>query len=515
MRYLSLLLCLCGISLSLVSAEPLKYRQDSAEKVFYVSQFTEFKEISSHELLFLKKIIARAEKENVRAVIFELDTPGGDVMVAYKYLSVLAKSKVPTIAYLNPNGISAGAIIALGADRIAINPGGMIGDAMPLQLKAGAVKPITERDDKESADKKDKEKEKGKEDAKDKSPSSPVPSLDDVLKELGKTPKPSASDEALLNQKFLTVFFKALQVLAEKNDRPIRVVRAMADPYQRLSVADDGIVHDKVSPLTLSAVEAKKLNVVDYVARDSYDLISQLNLGNCEIIDVKKSHWEQVISFLTYPAFAGILLMIGLVGIYVEIKTPGFGIPGLLGLTALTLFFLGHVASGASDWGPMVVFVVGLILVLLEIFVIPGFGIVGIMGTICVVVSFFMAFGWEDIETAAYVVGSSLLTSIGIMVVLACYLTKPIFRLVSLDSRQLSSEGYTAFKDAEVKVGGTGISASMLRPAGIAIFDGKRYDVMTEGTFIENNTPVRVIALRGGQIVVDIDNNPEPQGDSR
>lgn len=527
MRNLLLLLLFSFCSLGLTAGDrELRYKLSSDKKVFYVSQFTEFNEISSHELLFLKRVLKRAEKENVRAVIFELDTPGGSVNVAYKYLSVLAKSSVPTIAYLHPNGISAGAIIALGADRIAISPGGMIGDAMPLQMSPGGIKPITEREpaekdvpkdkkaDKEPAtDKKEEKKSDGKPEEKKseekKTEEKKVPSdLTDILRELQDTPKPSASDQELLNQKFLTVFFKALQVLAEKNDRPVRVIRAMADPYQRLTEKQDGIRHDKVSPLTLSAAEAKKLNVVDYISKDKLDLISQLGLADCEIIHVEKSSIEQIISFLTYPAIAGILLMLGLVGLYVEIKTPGFGVPGIMGLTALTLFFLGHVGSGASDWGPMVVFVVGLILLLLEIFVIPGFGVVGILGIICIIVSFFMAFGWEEFETAAYVVGLSMLGAIGLMIVLACYLTKPIFRLVTLNSRQLSSEGYTAFKDAQVAIGDCGVTVSMLRPAGIATISGKRLDVITEGNFIEADAAVQVTAIRGGQIIVNtITNN--------
>jgi membrane-bound serine protease (ClpP class) len=509
---LLLLFCVLGLS-----AGDKLFNTSSERKVFYVSQFMEFNEISSHELQFLKRVLHRAKQENVRAVIFELDTPGGSVNVAYKYLSVLAKSEVPVIAYLHPNGISAGAIIALGADRIAIKPEGMIGDAMPLQLGPGGTKPITERPASPKADEKKPPESKtektdtpaDKTDAptdKDKAeknvPKLPA-ELDEVLRKLQDTPKPSASDEELLNQKFLTVFFKALQILAEKNDRPVRVVRAMADPYQRLTEEQDGIVHDKVSPLTLSAAEAKKLNVVDYIARDRHDLVSQLGLADCEIIAIAKGPLEQVVTFLTYPAIAGVLLMIGLVGLYVEVKTPGFGVPGILGLSALTLFFLGHVGSGASDWGPMVVFVVGLILLLLEIFVIPGFGIIGILGIVCVVTSFFMAFGWEKIETAAYVISLSMLAAIGIMVILAFYLTKPMFRMVALDSRQLSSDGYTAFKDALVAPGDCGVTVSMLRPAGIAMIDGKRLDVMTEGSFIEADVPVQVTDIRGGQIIVN------------
>lgn len=488
----------------------------SKKKIFFVPQFSEFKEISAHELLFLKKILMRAEKENIRAVIFEMDTPGGDVMVAYKYLSVLAKSKVPTIAYLNPNGISAGAIIALGANRIAINPNGMIGDAMPITMNPGGMKPVTEHTEQPDSDKKDSKDTKEhdeKQKSFDKPPfvptvddsSSPSPALDELLKELQKmSPKPSVSDEKLLNQKFLTVFFKALQVLSEKNGRPTRVVRAMADPYQRLDLKIDGIQHDKVSPLTLSAKEAKALHIVDYIVRDRHDLVQQLKLENCELTVVEKSGWEQVVSFLTFPPFAGVLLALGLVGIFVEIKTPGFGVPGILGLTLLTLFFLGHVSSGASDWGPMVVFIVGLVLLLVEIFLIPGFGIIGILGLLCILGSFIMAFGAEKFQTAIYVVSTSFLTAIGIMIVLAFYLTKPIWGKLELKTVQLSSEGYQAHDDFPLSPGDKGTAISMLRPAGIAVIKGTRYDVITQGEFIEVNSEIEVLTVRGGQIIVGI-----------
>jgi membrane-bound ClpP family serine protease len=292
---------------------------------------------------------------------------------------------VPVIAYLNPQGISAGMIIAMAANRIAINPDGVIGDAMPIQMSPGGIKPITddssredekktiekgkkeEKKEAEKAKKKDsksdkKEKEKpAKEKKKEEKPKGEnTKTLERIIKELqelkGKRRNPSKHEQNLANQKFLTVFFKVLQVLAEKNDRPVRVIRAMADPYQKLSVKEDGIQHTKVSPLTLSAREAKKLHVVDYICGSRSELLIQLGLGDCELKVIEKSTTDQLVSFLSHPFIAFVLLILGIVGIYIEVRTPGFGVPGILGLTALTLFFLGHVGSGASEWGPIVIF---------------------------------------------------------------------------------------------------------------------------------------------------------------
>ena len=393
------------------------FSESADDVVYYVPQFTNFSEISTQEMHFLRKTLRNAEKNNVKAVIFEIDTPGGSVKTAYEYASVLAKSKVPVIAYVNPHGISAGMIIALAANRIAIDPAGIIGDAMPIKMTAGGIIPIIDRERKHDRENLDKEEEKQeikkekkeesreekkegkKEKTKEKSPDKVV--IERMKKELKKLKdkfkkkKYKSTDKDLANQKFLTVFFKKLEGYAEKNDRPVRVVRAMADPYQKLTLKRDGIDHSKISPLTLSAKEAKKLNVVDYICDSREEVLEKLGLGNCRLQIIKKSAVDQLVSFLTYPAIAGILIALGLVGIYVEIKTPGFGVPGILGVTALTLFFLGHMGSGASEWGPIVIFFVGMVLLALEIFVIPGFGIVGLLGITCIIISFFAAFGFK------------------------------------------------------------------------------------------------------------------------
>ena len=418
------------------AAEPLEWPQNHSNKVFFLPQFSEFESISENEMRFFRKTLDRAASERAQAVILELDTPGGSVETAFKYLSLLEKSSIPVIVYLNPNGISAGMIIALGADRVAISPNGLIGDAMPIETGLNGIRPITDRP-RESAPEKAPGEKAPK--APEKDPAAPG-SIEQILQEIRKLKESPANplnqeDKQLAEQKFLTVFFKMLQVLAEKNHRPVKVIRAMADPYTVLEKKSDGIEHTKKSPLTLSAKEALQLKVVDMIAQNRTDLLKQLNLEHSELIIVERSPTEELGAFLALPALAGILLVIGLVGIFVEVKTPGFGVPGILGVSALTLFFLGHIASGASDWGPLVVFFVGLLLLALELFLIPGFGLVGLLGTGCVLGSFFWAFGWENIEISLRVITLSLLMAIVIMVVLAMYVLPKsrLFSKVSLN----------------------------------------------------------------------------------
>lgn len=487
---------------------PLEWPQNHSSKVFFLPQFSEFESISEGEMRFFRKTLDRAAREHAQAVILELDTPGGSVETAFKYLSMLEKSSIPVIVYLNPNGISAGMIIALGADRVAISPNGLIGDAMPIEMGLNGVRPVTDRPQEKAPEKAPAVSGEKAPKAPEKAPAAPG-SLEQILQEIRKL-KENPSDplqqenKQLAEQKFLTVFFKMLQVLAEKNQRPVKVIRAMADPYTVLEKNSDGIEHTKKSPLTLSAREALQLKVVDIIAQNRADLLKQLGLAQSELIIVERSPIEEIGAFLAVPALAGLLLIIGLVGIFVEVKTPGFGVPGILGISALTLFFLGHIASGASNWGPLVVFFVGLLLLALELFLIPGFGLVGLLGAGCVLGSFFWAFGWENIEISLRVITLSLLMAIVIMVVLAVYVLPKtrLFSKVSLDAEINAAEGYQSHRADDSLIGQEGVTLTPLRPAGVIRIGDKRLDAISEGDFLEANENVKVISCNGFQLVV-------------
>ena len=488
---------------------PPSYPAGSRNMVYYLPQFSEFQSISDQEMRFFKKTLDRAAEAGAKALILEMDTPGGSVETAFKYLSAMERSRVPIIVYLNPNGISAGMIIALGADRIAISPQGVIGDAMPLAVTPGGARPVTDKPDKP-------DKVPAQENKKDEGRKQMLERLLEEIRPLLHRPpekqdKQEQSDkqearetQKLADQKFLTVFFKILQVLAEKNHRPVRVIRAMADPYTVLTKERDGYQHDKVSPLTLSAREAHQLGVVDYIVADRADLLKQLHLDGAELVEIRRTPTEQVGAFLAHPALAGLLLALGLVGLFIEFKTPGFGVPGILGVAALTLFFLGHIASGASDWGPMVVFFVGLLLLALEIFVIPGFGLVGALGIGCMLISFFWAFGFNRIETALQVVSIALLAAIAVMIVLAVYVLPrtPIFRRTMLAKSFDRADGFIAVTEAKELIGRQGVTLTPLRPAGAVKIDGKRHDGASEGDFLDAGVAVEVTACNGFQVIV-------------
>lgn len=479
--------------------------------VYYVPQFTEFKEVSANDLLFLRKVLERARRKGVRAVIFELDTPGGRIDVALRYLSVFAKSEVPVIAHLNPQGISAGMIIALAADRIAMDRAGIIGDAMPIEATPWMQRPITAPPAKSSPETdggqdtartgKKPERQSGH----DGNPLEPL--LRELDRARGADRQLTSEDKRLTDQKFLTVFFKILQVLAEKNSRPVNVIRATADPYIALTDGKDGIDHQAGSPLTLSAKEAHQLGVVDYLVSSRKEILKEIGLRNARIEEIRPDATEQIFYFLAHPAVAGVLIMLGLVGLFIEIKTPGFGVPGILGICMIVLYFIGQIAVGASEWGPMVLFFIGTVLVAVEIFLIPGFGLVGILGGGCILGSMVAAFGFDNFETAVAVVGCGLAAALLVIAVLAIYvlpktalfhrfaLTEDIGRDNGLEADQV--ETLTGHG-----IGSRGVTVSPLRPAGIVILDGNRFDATTEGGFIDAGCEVEVVGKRNFQLIV-------------
>ena len=478
------------------------------EKIFYLPQFSEFKEISNQDMLFFKKVQQKSEKEKALAIIMELDTPGGSVDIALKYISLFARSKVPLVVFLNPQGISAGMIIALGADRIAINPLGVIGDAMPIQQQGTKIRPLADRKRSVSEQKNQQKNQQNPPQKVNKS------TVEQIIEELRKHDalKDKNENQALADQKFLTVFYKIMELLAQKNNRPVKVIRAACDPYIELKKDTDGIDHKSGSPLTLSAAEAERLGVVDYIVKDKSELLDAIGAPQAELVEIKKDAIEQIISFLSHPMLSGLLLTLGLIGIFIEIRTPGFGVSGTLGTLFIVLFFLGHVASGASEWGPMVVFFVGLILLLLEIFLVPGFGIVGILGFGCIIFSLLSAFGSGNLQTGMKVVVLSLLAVMIICILLYMYiLPKSQFFgrfMLNATSGETEKSPIQQNTSSPVSIGMHGITITPLKPTGKINFNGEILEGRSfDGSVIAENTAVCAIKINPFEIEVKKEEN--------
>lgn len=297
------------------------------------------------------------------------------------------------------------------------------------------------------------------------------------------------------DEKTVSVWSAELASQAEKNGRDPLIARAMADD----TIVIEGLVEEG-KLLTLTAEEALKYEMTDGVYRSDLDLRADKNLNI--IGSTGKTTINYVTDFLTTAAVSTILLMIGIAGILIELFTPGFGIPGGIGIAALGLYFGGGILAGISGWEAALLFIIGLALLLVEVFIIPGFGIAGVLGLAALFGSIFLS--TPDPSTAVQslviaIIGAAVL----IFIVFRFTPGRKVFKRLVLDMEETPEKGYVAAKQGLVSlIGMQGIAKTTLRPSGTAEFDDAFIDVVTSGEYIEEGTPIVVTNVEGMRVIV-------------
>ena len=299
------------------------------------------------------------------------------------------------------------------------------------------------------------------------------------------------------------------------------VIKWKRDPLIAEAMVDDrtvipGVI-DSGKTLTFTAQEALKYNYCEGIANNVTEVVEKhLKIESYEIEEFKPTVWDNIKGFLTSSILQGILIMLIVGGIYFELQTPGIGFPLGVAITAAVLYFAPLYIDGlAANW-EIIVFVIGLVLIALELFVIPGFGIAGISGITLVVIGLVLSllnnvnFDFEPVETGE--VGKALLTVTGGMGFgfgLVLYLSsrigaKGIFRNVALQATMEKSEGYIGVEMIGLQmVGKSGIASTVLRPSGKVRIDGVVYDAVSEEGFIEKGQAVKVLRYETGQVYVE------------
>jgi membrane-bound serine protease (ClpP class) len=268
-------------------------------------------------------------------------------------------------------------------------------------------------------------------------------------------------------------------------------------------------VIDKGKLLTLTTEEALTHKVADFRA-DSLDaVLKALGLAGAEVRRTSETWAETLVRFLTHPIVGSLLMTIGILGIIVEIRTPGFGVPGALGITSLALFFWGHWLVRLAGWEELLLVGAGVILLAIELFVTPGFGVTGILGLVALLGGLGLSLvgagaTWEVIITAVGQVAVSLLLAVAVsLALLRLFPRLPFGRRLILETELTAREGFASAPETDrAWLGKRGTAASTLRPAGIADFEGERVDVVSDGDFIEAGDPIAVVRVDGNRIVV-------------
>lgn len=297
------------------------------------------------------------------------------------------------------------------------------------------------------------------------------------------------------NEKTVSVWSAELASQAEKNGRDPLIARSMADD----TIAIEGLV-ETGKLLTMTAEEAKSYGMTDDVYDSSAALVmdKQLNI----IGSTGKTTINFLTDLLTSTIISTLLLTIGIAGVLIEIFTPGFGLPGGIGLIALGLYFGGGILAGVTGWEAVLLFIVGLALLLVEVFIIPGFGITGILGIAALFGSIFLSTPNPQIALQSLVIaiiGSAVL----IFIVFRFTPGRKVFQRLVLNTEGSTELGYTTSDPAlKTLIGKIGFAKTILRPSGKADIEGQLVDVVTSGEFIPERTPVIVINVEGARVIV-------------
>jgi membrane-bound serine protease (ClpP class) len=423
-------------------------------------------EISPSLLMFLRRAEKIAENNGASAIVFEMNTYGGRLDSAEQISSALNRATLPTYTFINSNAGSAGALIALATQHIYMSPVSAIGAAAPI-LPTGEDLPITAR------------------------------------------------------EKTISYWSALVRGSALKNGHNPDVGEAFMNKDKEVKVGDR-VVHAKGTLLTLNAQEATekikgKPLLADGVADSIVDLMKKAGLkGN--VVSLGPTGFEQLAFWIT--ALAPLLLLGGILGAYLEFKIPGATMPGIISAICFALFFLGHYLAGLAGWEVVALFVLGVVLVIIEILFFAHSTIVfGLVGLFLIVASLFWAmidrYPGETILPAgrALLVPAlnlllAIVGAIIAIVLLAKYLPKTsVYRRFALETSSapaalLASAPHEFVTPVTLAPGTEGISVSILRPSGKASFLGHTVDVITEGEFIPPNTSVKIIQRDGMRVVV-------------
>jgi membrane-bound serine protease (ClpP class) len=445
MRRLSIAMVACAVALSGIADRRALLGQDRTPLVFVVA-------ISGMIDLglspFLARTIREAEAAGADAVVLDISTFGGRVDAAVAMRDTLLTSPVRTIAFINQRAISAGALIALACDTIVMTQGGTMGAAAPVTGGTGEAEPAGEK------------------------------SVSYVRKEFRAT--------------------------AETRNRPPELAEAMVDD----DVVVEGII-EQGKLLTLTTAEALEYKMADFMAPTLEAALEAVGLGGAEIRRVHQTWAESLVRFLTHPVVSSLLMTIGLLGLLVEIRTPGFAVPGTVGIVSLALFFWGHWLVQLAGWEELMLVSLGIVLLALEVFVLPGMTVAGIAGILALVAGLGMTLVGSGATVAAIstalgrVALSMLLAMAGAAALLRFLPHSPFGRRLVLATGMPAGGGYVSAPDSDQAwLGRTGTAVSPLRPAGIADIDGARVDVVSDGAFIDAGSPIAVTRVDGNRIVV-------------
>ncbi len=420
-------------------------------------------EITAGTTAFVRSRVQQANEEQPLALVLYLDTPGGSVAAMQNIVGIiLHDARVPTIAVVQ-NAFSAGALIAMSAEHLAMLPGSSIGAALPIVQTPTGIAPVDE--------------------------------------------------------KFSSALRGEFRSVAEARGRNARVAEGMVD--ERIEIPGLSTAAELV---TLTARQAVEHGIADTEAANLEAALAAFGYAGARVTRLEPGLAERLAGLLSQPLVAALLLVVGIGGLVIELFSPGFGIPGAVGLVALGIFAAATYFANPAGVLDIAILVVGVILLALEAFVLPGFGVAGVLGLAAIVVALIRIFEEGTLAVLGY---SVLFGGVLLGLLLWMFPRSRVVAVLRLEDR-LSSGGGTAGTVSQIDrvdlLGNTGTTLTDLRPAGVARFGTDRVDVVSEGDFVPVGSLVRVLKVEGSRVTVrkieDITStairadNPDTQADA-
>lgn len=423
----------------------------SVDSLKHVYKFDIKEDISPPAWRQVKKAIEKAHEKKSNCILIHLNTYGGQVDIADSIRSKILQSLIPVYVLIENNAASAGALISIACDSIYMMPGSTIGAATVVNQSGEKVP-----------------------------------------------------------DKYQSYMRSKMRATAEMQGRNPDIAEAMVDPYKTIpGIIDSGKV------LTFTVKEAIRHGFCEGEVNSYDELLKHAGVSNYIIEEHFISAMDKIIGFLIHPIVSAILIMLIIGGIYFELQSPGIGFPLIAAITGAVLYFAPLYLEGLASHWEIVMAIAGVILIIVELFVTPGFGFIGIAGAALFFIGLVLAlvsnvgFDFGGVNTDAIVTATAtvLISSLVALVLSvflgAKFLHSRMFSHAILNSTQEKEQGYISTDIKGFSLAGkTGVAATMLRPGGKVEIEGEIYDAIAESGYVEKGEAVKVLRYETAQLVV-------------
>ena len=399
---------------------------------------------------YTKLFLEKATEKDVDIIIIELDTYGGAVNDADDIRTMILDYNKPIYVWINKDAASAGALISIACDSIYMSSGASIGAATVV------------------------------------------------------TP-----DGAAAPDKYQSYMRSIMRSTAEAKNRDPKIAEAMVDEKIQVdSISQEGEV------ITFSTNEAIENGFCEAELNSIEEILKRNNIENYKVEKYELSSTENIISLFLNPIVSSILILLIIGGLYFELQTPGIGFPIMASIVALILYLTPYYLNGLAENWEIFLFLIGMIFIIIEVFVIPGFGVAGIFGLALTIGSLMLLMLNNDVFDFTFVVSKDILNASGSILIAVLgfglllffggikFTESQAFKRVMLEDTQDLNKGYISRKYSDKLIGKSGKAMTILRPSGKITISDKIYDATTSGEYIEKNSKIIVLSNEGSTLKV-------------